>query len=81
MLGCTMNGVWGWMGPVGLIAMLGFWAVLIIGGVQVLRHFTGTSGPEQELARRFASGAITEDEYRDRLETLRVIRTRSHWGV
>lgn len=51
------------------------------GGVQRLRYLTGTSVAEEELARRFASGAIGEDEYRDRLATLRGTRTGSRPGV
>lgn len=51
------------------------------GGVQRFRHLTGPSGAEAELARRFASGAIDEDEYRDRLAALRGTRTGSRPGV
>lgn len=69
--------------PVGTAFVVGMMAgcmsmMLMMGrsGMQLFRH-TGMSGAEDELARRFASGAITEDEYRDRLATLRGTRTGS----
>ena len=77
--GDHMNG-WGWvfMG----VSMLLFWGVLIA-GIAVLVRFLGTSGhdmraasarrptAEELLAERFAGGEIDENEYRQRLETLR----------
>lgn len=51
------------------------------GGAQLFRHSRGTSGAEDELARRFASGAVTEDEHRDRLATLRGTRTGTRRGA
>lgn len=74
--------------PVGTAFVIGMMAgcmsmMLMMGrsGVQRFGHFRGTSGAEDELARRFASGAITEDEYRDRLATLRGTRTGSRRGA
>ena len=71
---------WGWafMG----LSMLLFWGLLIV-GIVVLVRFFGTSGhdiraasarrptAEELLAERFAGGEIDENEYRQRLETLR----------
>lgn len=73
--GCAMSGgMWGWfMGPVGMVVMVAFWALLIWGGVVLVRHLSGGSafGAERVLSRRFAAGEIDEDEYRHRLEAVR----------
>lgn len=50
-------------------------------GVRQLRRITGASGAEDEPARQFASGAIGEDEYRDRLAAPRGNRTGSRSRV
>lgn len=50
-------------------------------GAQRLRPSTATLGAEEELVRWFASGAVGEEEYRDRLAMLRGIRTGSRTGV
>lgn len=72
---CAMDGgMWGWfMGPLGLVAMVAFWALVIWGGVMLVRHLSGGSAgsAERVLSRRFAAGEIDEDEYRHRLEALR----------
>jgi uncharacterized membrane protein len=70
--------------PVGAAFVVGMMAgcmsmmlMMARSGLQLFRHFTHASGAEDELARRLAAGAITEDEYRDRLATLRSTRTES----
>lgn len=72
--GCGMGGgMWGWlMGPLGLVAMVALWALLIWGGVVLVRHLSvgSASGAERVLSRRFAAGEIDEDEYRERLQAL-----------
>ena len=81
MTACTMGGFGGWMWPIGMVTMVGFWALLIWGGVHQFRAWSPTSGrAESVLARRFAEGDITEDEYHARLEVLRGERSRSEWG-
>lgn len=84
--GCTMNGVWGWlMGPLGLVAMVGLWALLIWGGIALYRAWSqgrvGGDHAEEIVARRFAAGEITEDEYRERLSALREVRQPLPWGA
>lgn len=74
--GDHMSG-WGWaLMTVGTIT---FWALVIVGIVLLVRYL-GHSGqqptqpthtPEQLLAERFARGEIDQEEYRDRLATLR----------
>lgn len=86
MLGCEMSGWgmgwgmgWGWI--VGGLFMVGFWGLLIGGAIYVVRNLTGVrSDADRELARRFAAGEITEDEYRARLAAIRETQTerRSH---
>ena len=69
-----------WWGYAGMgIGMVLFWALLIGGIVLLVRlSVSGSSEPpqppasaEQILASRYASGDITETEYRDRLAILR----------
>lgn len=69
----------GW-GVVMLIGMILFWALVILAIVWIVRELTGRHahapsrlGPEDPLAildRRFAEGAISPDEYRERREIL-----------
>ena len=70
--------VWGY----GLMAFssLLFWALVVAGIVLLVRYLGRTTGQplggdrrqaERILAERFARGEIDEDEYRQRLETLR----------
>lgn len=76
MCGCAMSGggfgIFGWL--MGTVVMLGFWALLIWGGVALYRAWTsgsmGGGRAEAVLARRYAAGEISEDEYRERLTTL-----------
>jgi putative membrane protein len=60
-------GGWRWMGPV---FMLVFWALLLAGGVLLVRYLVrqGRAGDRQEsaleiLKRRYARGEIDKDEY------------------
>lgn len=55
------------------LLMLAFWAVVIWAIVWVVRQLSSrssTPGARDVLDRRFASGEIDEDEYRDRLAVL-----------
>ena len=64
---------WGWLGMTA--TMLVFWGLLIWGVATLVRGGgsggRGRHGPEDVLAERFATGEISEDEYRQRLEVLR----------
>ena len=68
------NGGWGWGGWLVMsLGMIAFWAVLawlVVYAIQASNE-SSTRTPEQILAERYATGAITEDEYRDRLSVLR----------
>lgn len=71
-------GFTGWGYALMAIAMVVFWAVLVIAGVALVRRLArnatrgpGPSGPERTLAERFARGEIDEDEYQQRLAVLR----------
>lgn len=77
----------GWPLWLGVLLMLLFWAVLIVGGVLLVRWAVQRGprqppagpavsggprpGPERLLAERFARGEIDETEYRSRLAVLR----------
>jgi putative membrane protein len=69
---------WGWLGM--SFGMLAFWGLVIWGIVAIFRGWGGSStrrerpDPEQILAERFAAGEIDEDEYQQRLRTLRSSR-------
>lgn len=63
---------WGWMALM-MILMVLFWAAIIFGIVWLVR----STGPERRgespidvLERRFAEGAISEEDYRARREVL-----------
>ncbi|CAM3693347.1 SHOCT domain-containing protein [Smaragdicoccus niigatensis] len=73
---------WGsWLGMT--VMMIVFYGVIIFGIIAAVRAFSGTrhstagghgvSSAEQILAARFAKGELTEDEYRQRLATMREI--------
>lgn len=84
MCACAISGGWTSMaGPLGLIGMIGFWAVLAAGAVVLYRAWAGgrlgATGADAVLARRFASGEIGAEEYRDRLTTLRMARDETRW--
>jgi putative membrane protein len=68
---------WGWLATsIGLLLVLG---LLVLGGVLLARAVRPPAPPpaarppsaEQLLAERYAQGEIAEDEYRQRLATLR----------
>jgi len=73
------NGISGWVMALMMIGNVLFWAVIILGGVALVRYLMGDRStvatdarptPEQLLAERFARGEIDEQEYRLRLDTL-----------
>ncbi len=77
-----MMGIGMGFGGIGLIFMLLFWGVLILGGVGLFRQFfdqatpKGPSAPAQPsareiLAQRYARGEISREEYLAMLEDLR----------
>jgi putative membrane protein len=74
-VGDHMTG-WGWVGMT--LSSLLFIALLVGAGALLIR-LTGQPGhaaeqprsPEQLLAERFARGELTDEEYRQRLATLR----------
>lgn len=86
MCGCSMSGgVWSWvMGPLGLVVMVGFWALLIWAGITLYRAWSrgnlAAGRAEDVLARRYAAGEISEDEYRERLTAIREAHEPSSWG-
>ena len=68
----------GWGYALMTISMVLFWAIVIFGVVMLVRYLgrsdrqvTHGSNPEQLLAERFARGEIDEQEYHQRLDTLR----------
>ncbi|QNE79548.1 SHOCT domain-containing protein [Streptomyces finlayi] len=70
---------WGWF--VMSVGMIAFWAVIITAAVLLFRALgrateptrsPAAPSPEQLLAERFARGEIDEEEYRRRLDALRV---------
>lgn len=66
---------WGWLAMT--VVMLGFWLVVGWLVVTLVRgESTGREDPEATLARRFAAGELSDEEYRSRLETLRAARRR-----
>jgi putative membrane protein len=74
----------GWGYALMTVGMVLFWGLIVVGVVALVRYL-GRSGqqtaapplvrptPEQVLAERFARGEIDEDEYRQRLDTLRAV--------
>ena len=69
----TGMGAWGYL--LMTANMLLFWALVVAGIVFLVRYFgrPGSAGPRTEaiLAERLARGEIDEEEYRNRLRTLR----------
>ncbi|HYS39662.1 MAG TPA: SHOCT domain-containing protein [Pseudonocardiaceae bacterium] len=76
------TGVNGWGYALMMIGMVLFWGLVIVGIVALVRHLArsgqhttpeslGRFAPEQVLGERFARGEIDEQEYRQRLDTLR----------
>jgi uncharacterized membrane protein len=70
---------WGHMGDLsaaGWLAMIAFWALVIVGLVWAMRELAGPrrEGPasaSQILERRLAAGEISVEEYRERSAALR----------
>ena len=71
-------GGFGWVGWLMMtLLMLGFWALVIFGGMALFRSYRGSSSEEhrasaeQLLDERFARGEIDAEEYTRRRELLR----------
>ena len=77
--GNGMNGMNGWGYGLMAVSMVLFWGLILYGAIAGVRYLAREDRPspavrptpEQVLAERFAHGAIDEQEYRQRLETLR----------
>ena len=82
---------WGWLAM--SLGMVAFWGLIIWVVVALFRGFGGTwrspgerpnlgqrPDPERILAERFAAGEIDEDEYQQRLTTLRALDERRWEG-
>jgi putative membrane protein len=71
---------WGWLAmSVGMISFWGLviWAIVaIFRGSDWTRRHPDRPDPERILAERFAAGEIDEDEYQQRLVTLRALDQR-----
>jgi putative membrane protein len=75
------DGMGGWGFALMAVSTVVFWGALIAGGVALFRYLNRTTAkpgtsetrptPEQLLAERFARGEIDDEEYRQRLDTLR----------
>ena len=75
------HGIGGWGYALMTLSMLLFWGVVIYGIVALIRYGRRDSpqvrepaqppAPERLLAERFARGEIDEDEYQQRLTSLR----------
>ena len=72
MNGYSMSG-WGWL--LMTLSMLGFWALVAVLALALLRRPSqpdrqSRPGAEEILAERLAHGEIDADEYRQRLQTI-----------
>jgi putative membrane protein len=73
-VGDHMTG-WGWVGMT--LSSILFIALLVLGGMLLIRVARQTDrpaaprSPEQVLAERYARGELSDEEYRQRLDTLR----------
>ena len=76
------NGMGGWGYALMTVSSVLFWALVILAVVALIRYLARSPGspdaggspeqsPEKLLAQRFARGEIDEQEYQDRLATLR----------
>jgi putative membrane protein len=74
------GGVHWWEWFIGFVFTVGFWAIVIILILSLLRSFAAKDhdhgerahdDPERTLARRFANGEIEEEEFHRRLDVLR----------
>jgi putative membrane protein len=72
----VMHGGWGWAGmTVMMVAMVLFWAAVILGIAWLVRGGFGgreerRETPTEILERRFAEGAVSEEEYQERRKVL-----------
>jgi putative membrane protein len=77
------HGTNGWGFGLMTVGMLLFWGLVVVGGLVLLRrldrlsrqrpgHPPAPPDPEQLLAERYARGEIDTEEYRHRLEILRL---------
>jgi putative membrane protein len=80
------HGMWGMGGVGGMIMMIFFWAIIIIGAILIIRYFTaghvGISGgqgtgpipgvrdPLEILRERYAKGEIDTEEFEERKRVL-----------
>ena len=73
-VGDHMTG-WGWVGMT--LSSILFIALLVLGGMLLIRvarqadRPAAPRSPEQVLAERYARGELSDEEYRQRLDTLR----------
>jgi putative membrane protein len=79
MNGYAMSG-WGWL--LMTLGMLGFWALVAVVAVALLRRPDQPDqqprlNPEEVLAQRLARGEIDLEEYRQRLQTLQETTNRT----
>jgi putative membrane protein len=84
MNGYAMSG-WGWL--LMTLGMLGFWALVAVLAVALLRRpgppqqpqpdQQPRPNPEEVLAQRLARGELDPDEYRQRLQTLQETTNRT----
>jgi putative membrane protein len=75
------DGMGGWGFALMAVSTVVFWGAVIAGGIALFRYLNRTAAtpgigdtrpaPEQLLAERFARGEMDEEEYRQRLDTLR----------
>ncbi|HQT99275.1 MAG: SHOCT domain-containing protein [Acidimicrobiales bacterium] len=80
MYGWYNQGTGGGWWPLMMIGMVGFWAVLVIGILSLVRHYgprgggivtqSPTSSSLEILKERFARGELTEEEYTQRRKLL-----------
>ena len=75
-------GAGGMMWPVGLLASAAFWGLLVWGAIALWRGLSGgRHDAEAVLARRFAAGELSPEEYDARLGALRAERRGSFTGA
>ncbi len=73
------NGMGGWGYVLMTVSMVLFWGLVIFGVIALVRYLGRQDRslgpprltPEQVLAERFAHGQIDEQEYQERMDTLR----------
>ena len=75
--GSGVQGISGWGAglsmALGLLGMLAFWGVLIVGGVLAMRALSGSSGtamaPREDaldiVKRRYAAGELSNEQYQE----------------